>query len=187
VDVGFEYGILWVMEPGFVQTQRLDLRPLPLPAYHLIAEGRQTDAEELLGISLDGFRVADLLRLVRYRLEQLKTDPTQLPWLIHLMILRERPTVVGDIGFHGPPDENGIVEIGYTVCEGFRRQGFATEAATGLARWVGTQPGVRGLRASISPTNAPSLALAARLGLVEVGSQMDEIRGKELVFEGPVP
>ena len=41
------------------------------------------------------------------------------------------------------------------------------------------------LRAAISPDNEPSLALIRRAGFVEVGSQMDEIDGLELIFEKP--
>jgi L-amino acid N-acyltransferase YncA len=46
---------------------------------------------------------------------------------------------------------------------------------------------VRGLRASVAPTNVASLRLVSRLGLAQVGTQMDEIDGKELVFQGPIP
>ena len=48
------------------------------------------------------------------------------------------------------------------------------------------QHGARILRASISPDNEPSLALIRRAGFVEVGSQIDEIDGLELIFEKPV-
>ena len=41
------------------------------------------------------------------------------------------------------------------------------------------------LRASISPDNEASLALVRKAGFVEVGSQMDEIDGLELIFEKP--
>ena len=45
------------------------------------------------------------------------------------------------------------------------------------------QHGARVLRASIAPDNEPSLALVRRAGFVEVGEQMDEIDGLELIFE----
>lgn len=175
------------MELASVPTPRLNLRPLPRSAYSLLADGKVKEAEDLLEIALDGSRVIEFAPVLHWRLAQLERNPDELPWLIHLMVLREGSIVIGDVGFHGMPDADGFVEIGYTVCEKYRRQGFATEAAIGMARWAGGQPGVRGLRASISPTNVASLQLAKRLGLIEVGTQIDEIDGLELVFEGPIP
>jgi hypothetical protein len=90
------------MELATIQTSRLDLRPLPLPAYHLLATGRQSEAERLLGIKLDGSRLVELSPIIRRRVDQLQRDPSELPWLIHLVILREQPAMIGDIGFHSP-------------------------------------------------------------------------------------
>ena len=77
-----------------------------------------------------------------------------------------------------------MVEIGYTIVRSRRRQGYASEAADGMWRWA-AEHGARVLRASISPDNEPSLALINKAGFVEVGSQMDEIDGLELIFEKP--
>jgi [ribosomal protein S5]-alanine N-acetyltransferase len=172
---------------GLIRTRRMDLQPLPLVAYRLLLNGETARVEEILGLKLNGSRLAGLAPIVRYRAEQLEKDPTQLPWLVHLMVDRERHVVVGDIGFHGPPSSEGWVEMGYTVIEPYRREGFAIEAIRGLAQWASAEPGVTKLRLSISPTNVASLGLAAKLGLVQVGSHMDEIDGEELIFEGPLP
>jgi RimJ/RimL family protein N-acetyltransferase len=75
-----------------------------------------------------------------------------------------------------------MVEIGYTIVPSRRRQGFASEAAAGMWGWA-ARHGARVLRASISPDNEPSLALIHKAGFVEVGSQIDEIDGLELIFE----
>ncbi len=124
-------------------------------------------------------------RLLGYRLDQVEKDPGAEPWLMRA-ILRDGE-MIGHAGFHGPPDERGVVEIGYTVFEPYRRHGIAYEVAVALFRWAEQQPGVRGFRASVSPGNAPSLALVAKLGFVQTGVQWDEIDGEELVFERPAP
>lgn len=104
-------------------------------------------------------------------------------WLIRAMVTRSRPVMVGRIGFHGPPDENGMVEIGYRVDAAHRRQGFALEAATRLIEAAEEVASVSTVRASIAPDNEPSLRIAERLGFGRIGEQMDEIDGLELVFE----
>lgn len=92
------------------------------------------------------------------------------------------PTVVGEIGFHGPPDETGRVEIGYTVVTEYRRRGFAEEAARALLAWAAREHGITRFRACVSPQNAPSLNLMGKLGFIRVGAYRHDERGEQLVF-----
>ncbi len=120
--------------------------------------------------------------MLRFRRADLLRDPAARPWIARAMVLPER-RVAGYIGFHGAPDADGIAELGYTVFADYRRQGLAYEAARGMMDWARTEHGVRRFRASVSPDNTPSLAMAAKLGFVQTGKQMDEIDGLELVFD----
>ena len=131
----------------------------------------------------DGF-LADSAGLVRWRLEQLAADPAEEPWLLRAVVLRESAAAVGYANFHAPPDDRGMVEIGYTILPGHRGHGYATEAAHGMWEWA-ARHGARILRASVRPDNEPSLALVRRAGFVEVGEQIDEFDGLELIFEKP--
>src|SRR5207237_8332173 len=90
--------------------------------------------------------------------------------------------MVGRFNFHGPP-ENGAAEVGYTIQPEHRRRGYATEATAAMLDWARAEHGVRRFIASISPDNEPSLRLARHLGFVQIGEQMDEEDGLELVFE----
>lgn len=121
---------------------------------------------------------------MRYRLDQLATDPTVQPWLLRAMVLREPiRRVIGHIGFHAQPSAAGTLEVGYSVMEQFRQQGFAFEAVQALFAWAAHEHSIQAFVASIGPENAPSLALARKLGFEQVGSQMDAEDGLELVFE----
>jgi RimJ/RimL family protein N-acetyltransferase len=91
-------------------------------------------------------------------------------------------TVVGTAGFHGPPDEDGRVELGYGVEPAHRRRGLATEVVAALLEWARGQ-GVSRFRATIAPTNIPSLAIVRAFGFREVGVFVDAVDGEELVFE----
>jgi ribosomal-protein-alanine N-acetyltransferase len=104
-------------------------------------------------------------------------------WLLRAVVTRSHPAMVGRIGFHGPPDLDGMVEIGYKIDPAHRRRGFGFECARGLIETAERIAGVTAVRASIAPDNTPSLRIAERLGFVRIGEQIDEIDGLELVFE----
>jgi len=122
--------------------------------------------------------------LWQYRVDQLTADPTSIGWLVKLVL--SEPGVVGYAGFHGPPDAAGMVEIGYTVDPQYRRQGYARAIVAALLELAAGKPEVHTVRASISPTNAASLATIAGFGFLEAGEQWDEEDGLELLFERPV-
>jgi len=90
--------------------------------------------------------------------------------------------VVGDCGWFGPPDDAGVVEVGYGLAPGARGRGRGTEAVGVLTAWVEQQPGVRLVTAEVLPGNEPSLRLLARLGFVEHQSEPPYLR-----FVRPAP
>jgi RimJ/RimL family protein N-acetyltransferase len=72
--------------------------------------------------------------------------------------------------------------VGYEVLPEHRRRGHARGALQQLMDFA-RERGARTVRASISPDNAPSLALVASFGFRHVGEQWDDEDGRELVFE----
>jgi len=119
------------------------------------------------------------------RLGQMLGEPEVAPWLVRAIVAEDGPgagTAIGHAGYHGAPDERGMVEIGYRVIPAFRRQGYAQAAVTELLAYA-RENGATIARASVSPDNARSLRIVALFGFTQVGEQTDEIDGLELVFE----
>jgi RimJ/RimL family protein N-acetyltransferase len=82
---------------------------------------------------------------------------------MYVLVRRSDGLVIGDIGFHRPP-RDGITEIGFGLAEAARGQGYATEAAAGLARWALAQPGVSRVVAQTSADNLGSQGVLTRAG-----------------------
>jgi RimJ/RimL family protein N-acetyltransferase len=163
---------------------RLDLVSMSPEFMTLSLSGELDAASRLIGAELPNGWPGTAARTLRLRLRQLAVDPAVQPWLLRAMVLRDPSrVVVGRIGFHAEPDPSGAVEIGYAVELAFRRRGFAEEAVRGMLDWALHEHGISLFIASVSPSNAASLALVSKFGFVQIGSQWDDEDGEELVFE----
>lgn len=119
------------------------------------------------------------------RVAQIKVDPEDATWVTRLVVKPETGEAIGCAGFHGRPDEVGMVEIGYGIDPLHRRQGHARAALTILLDVAARDMGVKIVRVTISPDNIPSRSLIDQYGFREVGEQIDEEDGLEIILEKP--
>jgi len=172
-------------EDAAVVTPRLRLVLLTAQAIRDLLAGDRQTAERLVRLPIPAAFGGDQDRsFLEVQLQRIQQLPEGRGWMVRLIVLRQPPTVIGSIGFHGPPALVGRAEMGYSVFPPWRRQGYAIEAVRALLEWA-AQQGTRSVFLSIGPNNAASLAMARRLGFHQVGVQEDEIDGTELVFELP--
>lgn len=173
--------------PPSAGPKRVRLVELSGAAMAALLDGDLAAAGATAGLVLTEYFVTDRARwLWRYRLGQLAADPGSARWVVRQAVVGDGGLVVGHAGFHGPPDQAGMVEVGYSVAPEFRRQGYARAALAELLRRAAAEPAVTAVRAAISPGNAPSLATISGFGFAVVGEQWDEEDGRELLFEVPV-
>ena len=168
-----------------IVTPRLDLYLIPIPELLMLHE--DPDNPSLLADREFTNPHQELSREhsgpLRWRVPQVKADPSANVWFIRWIVLRSTKEVVGSISFHSPPDDEGIIEIGFGISQACRNKGYGTEALLGMWTWVIDQPGVKILRYTVSPTNLPSMAIISKFGFTHVGQQMDEMDGPEEIFE----
>jgi RimJ/RimL family protein N-acetyltransferase len=180
-------------EPGSVpaiRSPRLELVSMSVPFMQALLAGDREIASDEIGAEVPADLRSGLESFLRYRLAQLAVDSSIREWLGRAMILTDRGgsrRVIGTIGFHGPPDEQQRLEIGYSVHAPYRRQGYASEAVRAMLDWAASEHGVSRFVASVSPTNEASLNLVRGFGFTPTGEQMDEIDGLELVLETDWP
>ena len=106
-----------VVQPDRVAPERVELRQVPAGLARVLADPDADDPDSQSwahGYPLPGTRVA-----ARNFVQQAEAagDGGNSQWGMFQIILRETGEVIGDIGFHGPPDEAGTVEIGYSIVE----------------------------------------------------------------------
>lgn len=163
----------------------IELVQLSVPVMRALVAGHLDTASREAGAPLTPYLVNQSW-LWRIRLEQVATDPVSLPWIARAAVDAATGQVVGHVGFHGPPDDNGMVEVAYSVDPLHRRQGYATAMLRTAMEWAASEPGVRTVRASISRDNTASLATLRPFGFEHTGEQWDDEDGLEFIFDRPV-
>ena len=167
---------------------RYRLVPLSVPALEALVRGDIDKASVLTGERLSPWLLEEGW-LWRIRLRQLQDTPEDLPWIARPAIAlegEEAGEVVGHLGFHGAPDEEGRVEVGYTIDPAYRRRGHARALLAQAIETLEASNVVHVLRASISPDNEASLATIRGFGFEKVGEQWDEEDGLETIYERTV-
>ncbi|MFD2007164.1 GNAT family N-acetyltransferase [Streptomyces narbonensis] len=87
---------------------------------------------------------------------------------------------VGGIGFHGPPDELGVVTVGYGLVPGARGKGYASEALRALVE-VARQGGASGVKGDADLGNPASHRVMEAAGMPCV-AESDTLRHFYLGF-----
>jgi RimJ/RimL family protein N-acetyltransferase len=140
----------------------LRLRPLPLEEARLIVAGRPTAAMQAAWHP--EYPLADTLEGLTWLLAAYEVmggpDPGS-PWWSYQMVVDGQ--AVGDIGFHGPLDDQQQVTIGYQVVPSAQRRGLATAACAMMVE-LAWSAGARRLLASTDPDNVASQRVLRRNG-----------------------
>lgn len=156
------------------------------PAFDALARGDVAAANAASPVPLSAYLAGPERRGVwRRRSGQVAADPGSAGWVTGVIWDEAQRLAVGTAGYHGPPDEAGMVEIGYAVDPAHRRRGYARAALESLLARAAREPAVRTVRVTISPDNTASYRLASQYGFVEVGEQWDDEDGLEIIYEVP--
>jgi RimJ/RimL family protein N-acetyltransferase len=99
--------------------------------------------------------------------------------VVHL----ESGETVGQCGFKGPPDADGMVEIAYGVASHQEGKGYATEAARALLAYAFSFDQISLVRAHTLPQPNASMRVLAKCGFHCVGEVTDPEDGLVRRFE----
>ena len=80
-------------------------------------------------------------RVWEIRADQVVKDPASAAWVTGDRLGPRARLAVGRAGYHGPPDDDGMVEVGYSIDPQYRRQGYARAALRALLARAEAEPG----------------------------------------------
>jgi RimJ/RimL family protein N-acetyltransferase len=109
------------------------------------------------------------------------------PWRFGFALVHtESGMVIGNAGFTGPPDEEGIFEIAYGIVPDFQGRGYATEAASALVAWAAKNGRVAIARAHTLPERNASTRVLEKCGFRYVNEFTHPTDGLIWRWEKPV-
>ena len=162
-----------------IHTDRLTLIPLTLQQLESgLASVQLLSAE--VGFPL----VSDLFtsraeHALKIKVETMRAAPVaQHAWFTYWLVLIDCEGIgAGLIGFKGFPDENGTVEIGYSINTIFQSHGYMSEAVKALVEWAFSHAQCKKVTAIVgSADNIASRKVLVKSDFSEVGTSTEGIR-----------
>ena len=150
-------------------TPRLRLLALDAASLAAWAFGR-AHLERHLGLAVQGWQLepwveTEIADAMHFWTRNAREHPEQYPWCTTWeLVLRERNVSAGGMGFGGPADAEGRVQIGYSLDQRFRGMGLATEALEAMTAWALGHAEVQEVFADTPKDNLPSQGVLLRAG-----------------------
>ena len=157
-----------------IETERLRLIPIETMHRRAFHAGRG-ELGRVLGATIpDGWpHYPEALALLKIDVDLSGAIATPGAWGGYLFIDRVNHALVGNGGYHGAPNSEGEVEIGYEIAPGYSNRGFATEVARALVRFAFADARVRCIVAHTLPEENASSAVLAKIGMRFAGERRD--------------
>ena len=174
-----------------IQTPRLVLIPASIATLNAELDGRRALAREL-DVDVPPSWPPELYdeAAVRWSLNALETRFLTPDWGLYYVAERlaadgasARQRLAGVVGFKGPPDSGGTVEIGYGILPERRRLGFAREAVDGMIGWAFGRESVTRVIAHTLTELTPSIRVLESAGFTFVGPGEDESEPEAIQYE----
>lgn len=157
---------------AFLDAGPLALREITPAAAADLAEGGTGGLTWIEGGPCEGTRTAAGLLVKAYAAGVHRPE-----FGVYALVRTADEVAVGGMGFHGPPDDEGCVEVGYDLVPAARGRGHATVALRALATSALARPDVTSLLALVEPGNLPSQAVLTRVGFTPLAP-----RGPNLAY-----
>lgn len=149
-----------------LNTKRLTI--LPLDEKNLkIAINNFNEMEKNLGFNITeeniGIREQNVYKI---RLHDVEKNLNNYMWYTMWIIsLKEENRIIGTIMIKGYPNSDGEVIVGYAMQDGYRCNGYMTEALNSLIQWISKNDDVKFIVADTVKTNIASQRVLKKVGM----------------------
>ena len=157
-----------------IETERLQL--IACSKMHLTALLQSEQAlGDLLGVEFaeNWLVFPESLDSLPYALKMLEADPQILRWGMQLFLKKDENKLIGNGGFKGAADAQGMIEIGYAIAPSYEKQGLATEAARAMVDDAFSWSHVRMVDAHTLAEENASVKVLQKCGMTKIAKKHD--------------
>jgi [ribosomal protein S5]-alanine N-acetyltransferase len=159
-----------------IETKRLLIKPLSSDELKKLIESPSDLADEMGLIPSQSLIDKEARNAILNDLLPNLSDPEKDAsfYTMWIVIEKLKKAIIGGICFHGEPDENGEVEIGYGIDNNYMNKGYMTETISGIINWIRNKKEVRIIKAETDSSNISSIRVLEKNGF-ELVQQNDNM------------
>jgi len=149
-----------------IRTPRLDLVLISAAFARALLAGDRDRASVIINAAVSQSLANDPAHVVQLALAQ--AGPHMPDGGSRVVVLVEPPSrrrAIGSVGFHGPPDDRGRLEVGCRILSAYRGRGYTGEAMAAMFEWAATRLGITRFLVAVSSADASAPRLMTELEL----------------------
>jgi [ribosomal protein S5]-alanine N-acetyltransferase len=120
----------------------------------------------------------EFVSTTNYSLDKVREHPFTIEWHPFLVIHKKDNALIGLVGYKGPPNSQGDIEICYGIIQSYRSKGYATEIAEWLVEHAFENEKVKVVSATTLSTSNASSNVLRKCGMLKVGRVFDFEHGR---------
>ena len=173
-----------------IRTARLELVPLSGSFVDALKRGDRRGAEREIGARVGRWLVNEPSHFVQLQLAHLAADAIGMAGLGRAVVLVQAAgsrRVIGSIGFHGPPDDRGRLELGCAIDPADQREGYAAEAMKRSSTGRADRHGITRFVVAIPLVGEPGGRVPVEIGFLSAASSEEQLEALEPALEHERP
>ena len=173
-----------------IRTGRLELVPLDASFVDAVKRGDRAAAEIEIGARISRWLLDEPAHLIQLHLAQLAAHAIGMAGIGRVIVViyaNGSRRVVGSIGFHGPPDDRGRLELGCVIGPAAQRQGYAAAAMTAIVGWAGNRFGITRFVVAIPAVGEIGGRVPIEVGFLSAASSDEQLEALRRALEPERP
>lgn len=156
------------------ETKNLILMTFTAEAMVSVLSGhKELELENQFYRFASGWPIPVYKNLFPYKISRFQTHPNEEEYEGVIIHKKDR-LIIGDMGFKGGPDENGIMEISYSIAPNYQGKGYATEMGKAFCKWGLQKDHVTKIIAICSVYNYASIRVLEKIGLIKAKEEIEK-------------
>lgn len=157
-----------------LETDRLYIIPLDLENFKLFIEDREK-MEENLGLQITKKKLShEMKEIFNKPYQKALADEENILWYTNWQIvLKKENIIVGGFTFKNPPDEEGVIEVGYGIEKEYQNNAYMSEALEKMLNWASREKEVKKIIAETNKDNKASQRVLEKSGMIRYKETKD--------------